>query len=76
MKKWTTEIKAFDPIDGRLKTWIGDIIEAPSFELAEQWCQINGKGYLRVIGELISEIEVDEKGNLGKEMDYSRTKLN
>lgn len=55
MKKWTTEIMAIDPSTGYLVKWMGDIVEAPTLELAQQWCEEN-KGYLKVTGELIAEI--------------------
>lgn len=54
---FTTEIKAIDPKDGKLKTWGGEVVEAETWEEAEQWCQENGKGYLKVTGKFIEEIE-------------------
>lgn len=36
MKKWCTEIQALEAATGELKTWIGDNIEAPTFELAKK----------------------------------------
>ena len=56
MKKWTTEIQAIDPFDLELKTWMGPIIESPSLEDAERYCQENGLGYCKIIGEFIEEI--------------------
>ena len=55
MKIWTSELKAFDANTGEMKTWVGDHIKAPTWELAQQWCD-NNKGYLKVVGELIAEI--------------------
>lgn len=72
MKIWTTEIKAIDPLTGELKTWCGDYVHAPTFELAQQWCEMN-KGYLKVIGELISEIPCKEgtyEPDWGKKVDF------
>lgn len=55
MKIWCTEIKALDPHTGELTTWCGENVTAPSWELAQEWCD-NNKGYLKVIGELVAEI--------------------
>lgn len=60
MKIWLTELTAIDPITGRLKKWCGDEVKAPTQQLAEEWCQLNGKGYLKVVGELIAEIPCKE----------------
>ena len=49
MKKYTTEIRAFDPLTNEMKKWSGDYVEANSFEEAEEWCRLN-KGYLKVDG--------------------------
>lgn len=61
MKLFTTEIQAIDPLTGEMKTWQGDNIAAPTFELAAEWCR-NNKGYLKVIGELIAEIPAKSDG--------------
>ncbi|MBX3253926.1 MAG: hypothetical protein KF862_07260 [Chitinophagaceae bacterium] len=55
MRKWTTEIKALDGSTGEMKTWIGPYVEAPTWSLAQQWCNEN-MGYLKVVGELVMEI--------------------
>lgn len=55
MRKWTTEFKALDAKTGEMKTWVGDEVGAPTFELAQEWCY-NNKGHLTVVGELICEI--------------------
>ena len=59
MKLWVTEIKALDAQTGEMKTWMGDYVSAPSFKLAQKWCDEN-KGYLKVVGELVSEIPCKE----------------
>lgn len=61
MRKYTTEIRAFDPLTNEMKLWQGDHIEANSFEEAEEFCK-NNKGYLKVTGELIAEIGTLEDG--------------
>jgi hypothetical protein len=55
MKIWVTEFKAPDARTGEIKTWCGENVKAPTHELAQQWCYEN-RGYLMVVGELISEI--------------------
>lgn len=56
MKKWCTEIRAIYPPTGELSTFQGPYIEAPSAELAQEYCEKNGLGYCKVNGELIAEI--------------------
>jgi hypothetical protein len=66
---WTTEIKAI--VDGKVKTFCGPNIEAPSKGLARQYCQLNGLGYCKVTDQLISEIPVKDGGvNWDKRKDY------
>jgi hypothetical protein len=55
MKYWVTEFKAIRASDGLLIKYCGPHIQAPSFELAQEWCNEN-RNYLTVIGELIAEI--------------------
>ena len=59
--KFATEIKALDPFTNEMKTWSGDVIEADSFKKAKQWCKEN-KGYLKVVGQLIAEVDTEEDG--------------
>lgn len=56
MKKFTTEIRAIDPDDNEIKLWQGPHISANDFVAAEKYCQENGLGYCKVIGELVDEI--------------------
>ena len=59
MNIWLTEIKAIHPHTGDMLTWGGDNIEAPTWKLAQQWCDEN-RGYLKVVGQLVSEIPCKE----------------
>lgn len=59
MRKFTTELRAIDPVDGKIKTWQGPHIDAISFDDAQQYCVNNGLGYLYVTGDLIAEVELD-----------------
>lgn len=74
---WVTELKAIDPNDGELKTWMGDYVEAPTWELAQEWCDKN-KGYLTVVGELVVEILCDEnfKPDWNNMIDYEKISNN
>lgn len=78
MKIWITEIKALDPASGEMKTWGGDNVEAPTFEMAQNWCNEN-KGYLKVIGELIAEIPCKAgtyEADFSKIIDYDNKQNN
>ena len=67
MRKWYTEIKAVDPKTGHLLTWTGPNIEAPSQQLAQEYCETRGMGYLRVTEHWVIE-EIDE--NTGKKTTF------
>ena len=58
MKTFVTEIWATDPnaLDSRLVKWCGPNVLGNTHEEAEQYCQKNGLGYCKVMGELIEEI--------------------
>lgn len=78
MKIWLTEIKALDPLTDEMKTWGGDNVAAPTFQMAQQWCNEN-KGYLKVIGEFIAEIPCKEgtyEADFSKMVDYDNTQNN
>jgi len=78
MKKWCTEIKAIEAKTGEMKTWIGEHVEAPTWDLAQEWCN-NNKGYLKVVGELVMEVPCKENSyepDWGKAVDYENTQNN
>lgn len=56
MKYWSTNIIAIDPLDVVLKNWTGPAVPGINKEDAEQYCQVNGLGYLHVIGERVGYI--------------------
>jgi hypothetical protein len=60
MKLWVTEIMATDPKTGELKKWCGPEVPGINLQTAEEYCQSNGLGYCKVIGELICEIPCKE----------------
>lgn len=41
MKLWCTEIKALEAKTGEMKTWGGEHVQAPTWELAQKWCDEN-----------------------------------
>lgn len=63
-KIWTTEIWAvnhtryFDPARGFPIKWQGPYVPGTSIEDAQRYCDTNGMGYCRVVGELIEEGEI------------------
>ena len=71
MYLFTSELHAIDPADGELKLWQGPHIEAISLSMAENFCQQNGLGYLKITGILVKEIEVDFNLNKLKETDFN-----
>lgn len=78
MRKWVTEIIAIEAATGKLKTWIGEHIEAPTWELAQSWCDEH-KGYLKVTGELIAEIPCNDEtyeADWENEIDYKKAENN
>ena len=75
--KYTTIIKAIDPSTGELKKWIGPVIDSISIKHAQQYCNENGLGYCKVIGELIAEIPADGLNpDMENEIDYEKIKQN
>ena len=53
MNHYTTKIKAINPLTGILTEYCGPFIPGISFEDAENYCQLNGLGYCKVVGKLI-----------------------
>lgn len=81
MKTWVTEIIAINPNDSErgLVNWCGPEIKALTHRQAEEYCQNNGLGYCRVIGELIIEIPCKDgtlEPNFEKSIDYEQSQLN
>ena len=73
MKLFATEIRAIDPVDGNMKTFAGPNVPAISWSFAERYCQDNGLGYCRVIGQLVAEIPFDfndKRSNPNQRIDY------
>ncbi len=76
---YVTEIKAICPHSGDLKTYCGPNVPGISIETAQEYCEMNGLGYCRVIGELIAEIPCKEgtyEPDFNKMVDYENERLN
>lgn len=71
MKKFITQFYAIDQTDGEVKLWSGQRIEAPTHNLATEWCK-NNAPYLYVVGELVGEIDYDSD----KEVDWEKINQN
>lgn len=72
-QKWyLTELRAICAVDGYLKTFVGPKVPGISFWDAENYCQMNGLGYCKVTGELISEQSFDGSSRI----DYDTPNLN
>lgn len=56
MKTWTTKIFAKCAVTGEMTEFCGQNIEAPTRQLAHEYCQNNGLGYLHISDELVMEI--------------------
>lgn len=78
MKIWTTNIYAIHNVTGELATFCGQYVEAPTRELAQQWCDVHC-GYLHVSDELIAEIGCKEgtlEPDFDNMIDYENTQNN
>lgn len=78
MKQWCTEFKAICAKTGELRTYGGEHVVAPTWELAQEWCYEN-KGHLTVIGELVAEIPCKKNSyepDWNKMHDYENQSLN
>lgn len=69
---------ALEAATGIMKKWCGPEVEAPTAELAQQWCNDN-MGYLKVVGELVAEIPCKSgthDPNFENMIDYENIKNN
>lgn len=75
--RYTTIIKAIDPITGEIKTWVGPVIESISLSHAADYCRKNGLGYCQVIGELIAEVpSIGLRPDMKKLVDFELIRMN
>jgi hypothetical protein len=64
MKKYLTSVLAIHNVHGQIGKWPGPIIEAASFEGADEWCKKNTQ-YLFVEQEVI---EVNKDSNTSRQL--------
>lgn len=79
MKLFVTEIQAICPITDELLVWAGPHIPGLNWEDAEFYCQHNGLGYCKIVGELEAEIPCYENSfepNWKEMIDYKKLNLN
>lgn len=76
MKLFTTSFKAILQITGELVEFSGPNVPAPTWMLAEYWCQENA-GHLFVTGELVEEVpEKNGEADFKNKVDYSQIQNN
>lgn len=56
IKLWVTEITAISPITGDMTKYGGPDVPGISASDAQSYCENNGLGYCKVIGELVADI--------------------
>lgn len=56
MNTYVTEIHAICPIRDELVVWCGPNVPGITAKDAQRYCNENGLGYCKVIGQLVSEI--------------------
>lgn len=79
MKMWVTQIQVIDPADGSMKSWGGPNVPGINHGDAVQFCQQNGLGYCKVLGDLVAEIPCKEGTNepdMDKMVDYEKINNN
>lgn len=78
MKLWTTSIKAIDPYTEQMKNWCGPNVPGINKADAEFYCELNGLGYCKVVGELIAEIPCNKncEPDFSKMIDYEKINQN
>lgn len=79
MKLFATEITAICHLTNRLIKWGGPNVPGIDEASAQEYCQQNGLGYCKVIGELICEIPCKDgshEPDFSKMIDYEKTSMN
>lgn len=78
MALFLTQMTVINQTTGDIEDFAGEVIQAPNFRLAEEWCKLN-KPYLWVLGEFIHDMDVIEEGNcpdMSRVIDNRRALLN
>lgn len=79
MKAYLTEATLVCPTTGDLLTYRGPNAFGISFEDAQDYCERNGFGYCRVIGQIVSEVPTLPDGitpDWDSEVDFEKSHLN
>lgn len=77
MNVYLTEVTSECPVTGELKTYRGPNAYGISFADAREYCDRNGMGYCRIVGEIVLEVNADGlTPNWDTEIDYETPKLN
>lgn len=64
MTLWVTHIQAIDPKSGELLTWQGPNVPGYTAALAQEWCELHGLGYCKVVARLECEVDILPTGGL------------
>jgi hypothetical protein len=76
MRKWITYFYAKSNTDGEIHRFSGEVIEAPTHELAQQICNIH-HGHLFVDGELILDVPANGlEADFKNKIDYEKIQQN
>lgn len=79
MKLYVTEIIAIRPSDGEMITYCGPEVPGLTAQDAQDYCENNGLGYCKVLGELICEIACKpgtHEPDFNNMIDYEQPSLN
>ena len=78
MALFITQMTVINQTTGDIEDYAGEVIEAPNFKLADDWCKLN-KPYLWVLGEFIHDMHVlegEETPDMNRVIDNRRALLN
>lgn len=79
MNLYITEIKAVCPKTGEVKLYCGPDVPGINIKTAQEYCENNGLGYCKVIGQLVMEVPCIENTNIPdwkNKIDYDKENLN
>lgn len=79
MKWFVTEIHAVCPVMHSMYKWVGPNVPGIDMATAQEYCNNNGLGYCKVIGELVAEIPCKEgsyEPDFSKMVDYEKINQN
>lgn len=65
---WATRVNAFDPQDGKMKTWPGPQVPGDTKKDAQEYCNCNNLGYLKIIGKVVGVVSQEEDPDAHSEL--------